>query len=266
MNLITYFVFGVLGLIIGSFLNVVILRLHTKKISKGRSKCSHCGHTLSTGDLFPVFSYLFLKGRCRYCGVRISKQYVLVELLTAIVFILLAMRIIPENLMFLNIYHVFEYLAYGFVFSLLIVLSVYDLRHFILPWKIMRIFLITSFLIPLFFGILGDGFSLKYFVSGFIVAAPFYAIWHFSKGKLIGFGDIELMCGSGFLLGITSGFIATMVGFWSATIYVFLKMIISQKIMHGKTQIPFGPFLALGIFITFLLNLNLSDLVFGIFK
>lgn len=265
MNFIVYATFAILGLIIGSFLNVVVLRLHTKKISKGRSKCANCGHTLSTGDLFPVLSYLFLGGRCRYCKSRISKQYVLVELLTATVFTLLAYKFMPYGLMDVGLFSVFEFLAYGFVFSLLIVLSVYDLKHFVLPWKIMKLFLIASFLIPIFIGILGDGVSIKNFVSGFIVAAPFYAIWHFSKGRLIGFGDIELMCGFGFLLGVTSGFIAVMVGFWAATIYVFLKMMISRKIMHGKTQIPFGPFLALGLFITFIMNYNLNDLVFNIF-
>jgi leader peptidase (prepilin peptidase)/N-methyltransferase len=266
MNLIFYSIVGLLGLVIGSFLNVVILRLHTKKISKGRSKCSHCGHTLNTADLFPVISYLFLKGRCRYCGVRISKQYITVELMTAAVFILMAIKFIPGGIVSFNFYSALQFFLYVFVFSVLIVLSLYDIRHFVLPWKVMKIFLIASFIIPILIGILGDGVSLANFISGFVVAFPFYLIWHFSKGKLIGFGDIELMCGIGFLLCVSSGFMAVMVGFWMATIYVFLKMLVSQKILHGKTQIPFGPFLALGLFVVFFMNYNLNDLVLNILK
>jgi len=266
MNFISYIIAGVFGLIIGSFLNVVILRLHTKTISKGRSKCSRCGHVLKSGDLFPVFSYLYLKGRCRYCGIRISKQYIMVELLTSLVFVLLAVKFIPNYFYFITLFDLFLFVSYGFVFSLLIVMSVYDTKHFILPWKIMKIFLVTSFVLSILLGILGDGVGLLNLVSGFIVAMPFYAIWYFSKGRLIGFGDIELMCGAGFILGVSAGFMSIMVGFWIATIYVFLKILISRKILNGKTQIPFGPFLALGLFIVFFMNYTLNDLVLNMFK
>lgn len=266
MNFITYVVAGLLGVVIGSFLNVVILRLHAKTISKGRSRCVRCNHVLKSGDLFPIFSYLLLKGRCRYCGVKISKQYILVETLTLLIFVLLAIKFLPNYVYLISLIDVFLFIAYCFIFSLLIVLSLYDIKHFILPWKIMRIFLLSSFILPIVVGLLGEGIGLINFVAGFIVAAPFYAIWYFSNGKLIGFGDIELMCGAGFLLGVSAGFMSIIAGFWIATVYVFLKMFTTQKIMHGKTQIPFGPFLALGLFIVFFMDYNLNDLVLNIFK
>jgi len=257
MNFIVYVFFGLLGLVIGSFLNVVVLRLHTKKISKGRSKCIHCNHVLSLFDLVPILSYLFLMGRCQYCKVKISKQYIFVESLTAIIFILLACKIFGD-FGYANMFDLLQFVTYSFIFSLLIVLSVYDSRHFILPWKIMRIFLVSSFILPLIFAFIGDGITMTNFVAGFITALPFWALWYFSQGRLIGFGDVQLMCGFGFLLGISQGFTAIMLGFWAGALFIFLKMIFSRKILDGKTQIPFGPFLAIGAFLAFIFDYNLS--------
>src|SRR3989344_5301589 len=78
------------GLCIGSFLNVVIYRIEKEEgFVKGRSYCSHCKHTLSWADLVPVFSFIFLGGKCRYCHKKISVQYPLVEMLTGLVFLLI---------------------------------------------------------------------------------------------------------------------------------------------------------------------------------
>ncbi len=263
MNMALYALVGALGLIIGSFLNVVVFRLHTKKISKGRSICNKCGHTLRSHDLIPVLSFIFLKGRCRYCKLRMSLQYPLVEILTAVIFILLYYKLGSENVI-TSITGNLMFAYYAFVFSLLIAMSVYDLRHYILPWKIMRIFLVVAFLGPIAYNFFNFGVSLENFVCGFITAFPFWALWYFSKGRLIGFGDVLLMCGIGFLLGISGGFAAIILGFWAGAIFVFLKVVFTGKLMSGKTQIPFGPFLAIGAFVAFILNISLSTFVIGI--
>jgi leader peptidase (prepilin peptidase)/N-methyltransferase len=194
MNFLLYILIGVLGLIIGSFLNVVVLRLHTKKISRGRSKCAKCNHTLDARDLVPFFSFLFLGGRCRYCKSKISMQYPLVELFTAITYIGIYYRVLIMTGGEL-VSTVLYFLYFAIIFSLLISLCVYDLRHYILPWKLMKPFLILSFVGSIIISFINFDLSFLNLISGFIVAIPFYLIWYFSRGRLIGFGDIMLMCG-----------------------------------------------------------------------
>ena len=110
----------VLGLIIGSFLNVVVLRLNTgESIIKSRSKCFSCGHRLGFFDLIPVLSFVFQKGRCRYCQSKISRHYPLVELITGIVFVLTALKIF-------NFQNLLSLIFYWAMFSILIAVSAYD--------------------------------------------------------------------------------------------------------------------------------------------
>ena len=92
-NVLFYVVLAVLGLVLGSFLNVVIYRVPRKEgLAFPSSHCANCGHKLSPLDLIPVFSWIFLRGKCRYCKEKISIQYPLVELLTAALFVLTATR------------------------------------------------------------------------------------------------------------------------------------------------------------------------------
>lgn len=260
MNLAMYVIFGALGLIIGSFLNVVVLRLHTNSISKGRSKCVRCGHVLQSKDLIPVLSFIMLRGRCRYCKTRLSPQYPIVELITSAVFILLAWKIGLDYGIF-SLVGLISFALYAISFCLLIAMSVYDIHHFVLPWKLMRKFLIIAFATPIILGLLTNGVSLENFVSGFIVAFPLWAVWYFSRGRMIGFGDVQLMCGFGFLLGISGGFAAVIMGFWIGAIFIFLKMIATFKLLSGKTQIPFGPFLVIGLFIAFIFDITMNSFV-----
>ncbi len=263
MNVAIYIFFGLLGLVIGSFLNVVILRLHTNRISKGRSKCTRCGHTLKTMDLVPVLSFIMLRGRCRYCKTRLSIQYPLVEIITAIVFALLAYRIGMDFYLF-SFMGMLSFALYAISFCLLIAMSVYDIHHFVLPWTLMRKFLIFAFFTPIILGLLGNGITLENFVAGFIVAFPLWAVWYFSKGRMIGFGDIQLMCGFGFLLGISGGFAAVIMGFWIGAGFVFLKMLLTRTMLSGKTPVPFGPFLVVGLFIAFVFGITMNSFIINL--
>jgi len=132
------FIIFILGLVIGSFLNVVIFRLNTEdKIVNSRSKCLACGHQLAWHDLFPVLSFLFLKGKCRYCKDKISWQYPLVEIATGILFVLAFEKVFfsagAPDLSALGIFHFF---TLAFVFSALVVIFVYDLKFYIIPDKV----------------------------------------------------------------------------------------------------------------------------------
>src|ERR1700722_1829653 len=120
----------VLGAIIGSFLNVVILRFGTgKSFASGRSKCFSCSHTLFWHDLIPMMSFLLLGGKCRYCGSKISRQYVFVEFITALLFTLagylagVPMTLIGSILFSLSLV----------IISFYVVIAFYDMRHKIIP-------------------------------------------------------------------------------------------------------------------------------------
>ena len=262
MLTILYIIFAILGLIIGSFLNVVVLRLHTKRISKGRSCCGTCSHTLSTLDLVPVISYVCLMGRCRYCKLKISKQYPIVEIVTSLAFVGIFYRVVAisgGDITTIILYFIY----FATIFSLLISMAVYDIKHFILPWSLMKIFLVFTFVGSIVIAFLSNNLSFLNFVSGFIVALPFWAIWYLSKGRLIGFGDILLMIGFGFMLGINGGYSATIFGFWIGALYFVLKMILTRNFISGKTVVPFGPFLIAGLYFTFLTGITLTSLVLG---
>src|SRR4051812_27470438 len=120
------FAAAVLGAIGGSFLNALSFRLGTgRSVLRGRSQCMRCGHTLSALDLVPILSYVFLRGRCRYCGTKVSIQYPLVEAAGALLaFGIAALNPAPLSFAF-----------YFLVWMTLLFVVVYDLRHYIIPWS-----------------------------------------------------------------------------------------------------------------------------------
>ncbi|MBU2263542.1 prepilin peptidase, partial [Patescibacteria group bacterium] len=136
MEQVVYVFVFILGTIVGSFLNVVILRYNTgQSVIKGGSKCFSCGKNLKWHELIPVVSFIIQKGRCRNCKSRISIQYPIVELLTGLIF-LLTFHVTGYSLLITNYYFI--------IFSLLIVIAVYDLRHQIIPNGFVYAFIILS--------------------------------------------------------------------------------------------------------------------------
>jgi leader peptidase (prepilin peptidase) / N-methyltransferase len=170
----------VFGLIIGSFLNVLILRYNTGKGFGGRSMCFSCGRTLTTRDLFPVLSYLWHRGRCRTCKSKISSQYIIVEVLTGILFVFAYYH----NLHLLSASASVFALKLAIdctLMSLFVSMVVYDIRHKIIPDPAV---VLTALLALLGHIILGT-LTWSVVLSGFILAAPFYLIWLFSKGTMM---------------------------------------------------------------------------------
>lgn len=244
-----------LGAIIGSFLNVVILRYGTGRGLNGRSGCLSCGGKLHWFDLIPIFSWLFLRGKCRKCNSRISAQYPLVELATAALF----------GLIFLYTDLSIAFIWYAIICALLVVIFVYDIRHKIIPdsfsFAFMGMaFVQTLYMLPPHFW--NYTFGWLDFLAGPIIAAPFYLIWFFSKGRMMGFGDIKLMLGIGWFLGFVNGIFAVMLAFWIGAIFGIL-LILVNRLKKGasritiKQEIPFAPFLILGILIQFFWPMNL---------
>lgn len=250
----------IFGAIVGSFLNVVILRYNTGEGLKGRSHCFSCRKELSPRDLVPIISFLINGGRCRFCGSRISPQYPLVEFFTALLFTLIVWRFPGEIVL-----PVF----FAYIVSLLIIITVYDLRHKIIPNALVYLFIVSALFHPVLKSLLAGSFALLVvgvlhsILSGGIFFLIFWGLWRFSEGKWIGFGDAKLAAGIGALLGLAQGFTALVVGFWLGAIVGLFLLLLSRiktpflrRYFSMKSEIPFAPFLAIGIIITLLLDFN----------
>lgn len=210
----------VLGLIIGSFLNVVILRYNTGKGFGGRSMCFSCGRTLTTRDLFPVFSYLLSQGRCRICKSKISSQYIVVEILTGILFLLAYyhnLHLISSSLSIFALKLAIDCA----LMSLLVAITIYDIRHKIIPDPAV----VAAALVALLGHIITGTLTWSIVSAGFILAIPFYLFWLLSRGTIMGLGDAKLAIVIGWLLGISAGFTAVMFGFWLGAIVSILIII-----------------------------------------
>jgi leader peptidase (prepilin peptidase)/N-methyltransferase len=229
-----------LGVIIGSFLNALSFRFNTgRSVMNGRSRCMHCGHELGVLDLIPVFSYIFLGGRCRYCGAHISLQYPIVEVAGgALSFLIYTAHPTPLSFAFWFI-----------VWMTLLFIVVYDLRHTVIPWSapfcswhslFFRLFL--SINTPQTFLFVPDFWSLA---AGPLLAAPLVFLSAISRGTWMGWGDGPLELSLGWLLGLSVGGTALMLSFWiGATVGILL--IAAKKGLTMKSELPFAPFLVLG--------------------
>lgn len=259
--LIFAFVFGA---IIGSFLNVLSLRFGSGLGVGGRSRCMSCGTHLTWKELVPLLSFVAQGGACRSCKSKISWQYPLVEFLAGIIFTLILFKFPPVSL--LSTFSTFIYL---FITCLMIVISVYDIKHKIIPDQFSYVFIAVTF-IHLFIG--GSGWfhapSLWEILAGPILALPFFLLWLFSKGTWMGLGDVKLMIGIGWLLGMGGGVNALILAFWIATVVSLVWIFSAYKRFKPKTEIPFGPYLILGVYLVLLFDIRVLDtgLVIILFK
>ena len=226
----------VFGAVVGSFLNVVILRLNTgQSVVSGRSKCFNCAKKLKWHELLPIASFVFLRGKCSACKAKISWQYPAVETITGIIFVLLFQQT-------QNIYG-FSFLV--LIFSFLIIIAVYDYRHQIVPNLFVWIFNGLAF-IGLF-----RIFNWNNLLAGFILFAFFALLWGVSRGRWMGFGDAKLALGIGWLLGIVKGVAAVTLSFWVGAVVGVLLILLNKNKYGLKSSIAFGPFMILGTAISF---------------
>lgn len=232
--LINSFIF-IFGLIIGSFLNCVIYRQEQEKSLSGRSFCPQCGHVLSWKDLIPVLSFLLLKGKCRYCKNRISWQYPAVELASALAFLLIFS--LPKA----NMAEIICLLA---ISSALIVIFVFDLKHFIIPDRMIIFASFFAFLYRIF-----AGNMINSLFSAVLASLFFLIIFLVSRGRAMGFGDVKLALFMGLFLGWPAIIIALFFAFWAGAVLGLILIAFKKKTM--KSEVPFGPFLIVGVFIAF---------------
>lgn len=257
----------IVGLAMGSFLSATAWRLHqlegakSKKakekysISKGRSMCEHCGHQLSGNDLVPVLSWVLLGGKCRYCQHRLSWEYPLAELATALLYVLSYLAWdVSDN---------FGWLSLGVwlaMLSILIVLAIYDLKWLLLPNKLVYPLIMIAglmvFVEAVFFG--GGPELVRDSVYGLLaIGGVFYLLFMVSGGRWIGGGDVKLGIYAGIYLGLSRSILTFVLAFNVAALVIIPLLL--MKIVKPKSKIPFGPFIILAIIISTLYGYSIID-------
>ncbi|QSX09619.1 prepilin peptidase [Alkalibacter rhizosphaerae] len=243
------FVVFVFGLLIGSFLNVVIYRLpEGQSIASPPSHCPQCGTPLKPVDLVPVLSWLMLGGKCRYCKAKVPARYALVELLTGFLFL-------------------FTYLQFGLSWMLLvhlvfvavlIAMTFIDLDHQIIPDEL-NVFLLVIFVVAnLALGFIPWKDAVFGALAGFI---PLFLLVLLTGGAGMGMGDVKLM----FVLGLYLGLWHTLLTLFLSFIYggFFGVVLLATKIKKRKDAIPFGPWIALAALTTLYFGSNLISWYLG---
>jgi len=253
------------GLIIGSFLNVYIYRFHTGKSLQGDSHCLSCATPLRWYELFPVLSYLALRGRCRTCGCRIPPRYAVVELFTGALFVIAlgVAETIPALLII------------WLISAILVVITVYDLYHFIIPDGLT---IALTVVVAVWLGYqvwempgLVDTLPLR--VLAAVGGAGFYLfLWRISHGTWLGFGDVKLAFPLGLLVGPSLVFSFVVLSFWIGAI-ISVALILWQRYGGGqpalqirttqltmKSAVPFAPFLIASALSVFYLHFNVLSL------
>lgn len=227
------------GAVFGSFLNVCILRIpEHQSIVTVPSHCMTCGYDLKWYDLIPIVSFIFLKGKCRNCGEKISAQYPVIESLNAIAWTLIFMY---QKYDIFSVLGIVENLLLCGLFSALLVLSVIDFRTYEIPEGI-NIFIAVLGLIHLLTDLKNWG---SYVIGLICVSAVLLIIYLVSKGRAIGGGDVKLMAAGGFFLGFKSALLSFFIGVIIAAIVHPIRM----KVSKADKVLALGPYLSIGIMI-----------------
>jgi leader peptidase (prepilin peptidase)/N-methyltransferase len=248
----------IMGITFGSFFNVCIFRIPEKKsIVNPPSHCYNCNTRLKAIDLVPVLSWTLLKGKCRYCGKKISSRYALVELLTGVLFVL--------------IYNEYGYnvitLYYLVLISLLIIITFIDIDHYIIPNEL----IIFGCIFALIFNIFGKGIGIKESLIGAVICGGgmlllIYLIELVVKKDVMGGGDIKLFTMTGLFLGIKGGLLTILLSIYAGAIYGVFN-IVNSKIKKKKydSMIPYGPFISVGALIIVLCGTNIINWYINLF-
>jgi prepilin signal peptidase PulO-like enzyme (type II secretory pathway) len=253
--MISFMVF-VFGLAVGSFLSAFVYRLEKGESAlRGRSYCPHCKHSLAWYDLIPLLSFVLLKGACRYCKEKISLQYPLIEIVCALIFVAIFSSSVPwlsqgvGNLIRLSFPQVLELLYLWAVASALLLIFVYDIKHYLIPDKILYPAIGLVFL----YQILGTLETLvSSILAGVGAAAFFLAVYLVSKGQWMGFGDVKLALLLGLFLGWPSILVALFFAFCLGAALGVVLVALKKKGL--KSEVPFAPFLIMGTAIAFFLG------------
>ena len=253
------------GVIIGSFLNVYIYRFHTGKSLNGSSHCMSCAKPLRWYELFPLLSYLGLRGRCGGCGCRIPVRYFIVELATGWLFVLGA-SVVGGWV------ELWWLLA---VLIILLLITVYDYYHFIIPdeFTLALTVLTTSWLSwQWWIGSLTTSDGLWTLGAALAGAAFYFALWAVSRGAWLGFGDVKLAIPLGLWVGPMGVFSFVVGSFWVGALISLIilswhrfergqkRLQLSSQTLTMKSAVPFAPFMIIGAALVYFLQFDALSL------
>ena len=240
-SIILYFFTALLGLAVGSFLNVVIYRApRGESLSFPPSHCTRCGKAIKWYDNIPLISFLVLRGRCRFCGEKISLKYPLVELMNAVAWVI-------SVVLFWESAPVFAAVA-AVASSVLIMVALVDLEHMI----ILDRFTLTLAALAVLAVHFDVGFTpLDKLIGLGAAAIVFFGVYYGFRALTgregMGFGDVKLALAAGLLLGWQRFLLAILISSIGASIILILLRKIKRN--APDTEYPFGPFLSFGIWV-----------------
>lgn len=259
------------GAIIGSFLNVVIYRLHTGHSMNGRSHCMSCGKVLAWYELFPVLSYIALRGSCRGCASYIPSRYLVVEVLSGSLFVLVWNLFSTQPFL----------LAFNFVLvSVCMVMLVYDIRHMIIPDELT---IAVGAIACIFIGYAifqGSEYTViaTHGMAGACATLFFWGLWYISKGRWIGFGDVKLAFPFGFMVGLEGVFSVVVLSFWIGAVISLTLLGLERLSKRGKvrlhflsspitikSEVPFAPFFITGFLLVHLIHADIFTITYALF-
>ncbi len=242
MDLLLFLIIFIYGIIIGSFLNVLIYRIPKKEnFVTTRSHCMNCDYKLRWYDLIPVFSYIILGGKCRKCNTHISLQYPIIELVNGCMYMLITF------IFGLSV----ETLLYALLFSALLALSVIDFKTFEIPFG----FNIFIFCLGIVRVITDFAHWSDYVIGFFIVSSFIYLIIFLTKGRGMGDGDGKLMAAVGLLIGWK----LVLLAFFLGCVFGSILHIARMKITRVDHVLAFGPYLSMGIMVSILWGTRLIN-------
>ena len=248
MDILIFIMLALFGLCVGSFLNVLIYRIPKgEEFVKTPSHCMSCGHKLSWYENIPVFSWLLQGGKCRHCGVKLSAQYPIVEVLNGAMWLLT------------GVIYRGDWLTVGLycgLFSMLLVLSIIDWRTFTIPNGVN----LTIFILGLVRLVTDLDNWLLYVIGMVSVSLVFLLLYALTGGNGLGMGDIKLVGAAGLLLGWQNMLLAVLVGSVSGAVIHSIRM----RGGEGK-KLAFGPYLAAGIWLAALAGGPIIAAYLGLF-
>jgi len=267
---------GALGAAVGSFLNVVALRSERGERPTGRSRCPHCARTLSWHELVPIASYLFLRGRCRTCRTPLTLQYPLVEGATAAAFVgvvlhVLAAPVCAVSSGFLPLPCVLTLVLHLVCASLLIVLTVCDLRTKLIPDRFSYPFAALACTLLCLAPDAAD--RTVALLAAPALFLPFFLLWDLSDERWMGLGDAKLALGIGWFLGPVGGLSAVLYAFWIGAVVSLVQLLVARirtrRAVGGtaavkltlRSEVPFGPYLVAGTAFVYTTGVTLATLV-----
>ncbi len=246
--ILLYIIIFIFGSVVGSFVNVLIYRLpKNENIVVVNSHCMSCGHRLKWYDLIPLFSWIFLGGKCRYCRTKISIQYPLVEAINGFGYVLVFI-VCGFNV---------SSILYALCFSMLVAISVIDWRTYEIPVGLN----ITILALGIIQCILDYRNWQLYLIGMVSVSAFLFLLFIVTAGRGIGGGDIKLMFAAGLLIGWKNIILALIIGCVVGSIIHLILMKVSKK---GR-MLAFGPYLSAGIFLAILFGEQIINWYIGIF-